>query len=514
MKRIVSLWLPSWATDRLHRKPDCPAARPVVAIEEVGGRLLVRAVDAAAGAEGIRPGFSLADARALRPDLAVFPADPAGDAAALARLADWCGRYTPLVAIDGTDLGCAAMGGLWLDITGCAHLFGGEKALMSDLRHRLAGFGHDARLAVADSPGAAWAAARFREAAQTVVEPGTAREVLAPLPVAALRLPAVMAPELERLGLRRIGDLYPLARASLARRFGILPGERLDQALGRIEEPISPRLPPPAFGVRQLLAEPILHAEGLAAVLQRLLPRLCRDLAEAGQGARRLELRCYRVDGRLVRLAVGTSRPSRDDPALARLFAEKLERIDPGFGIEAVTLAAPQVEPLADLQLALARGRLAAQGAAGEGTAGPGADLAPLVDRLGNRLGFARLARAEPRESHFPERAVKRMPAAFPAAAPTPAAAWPAGPLPLRLFPRPEPVTAEAAAEGDPPASFLWRARRHRVRAAEGPARIAPEWWLGESGEPRDYWRLEDEAGVRFWLFGQSGSWYLHGLFA
>ncbi|HEX4572209.1 MAG TPA: DNA polymerase Y family protein [Dongiaceae bacterium] len=519
MKRIVSLWLPSWATDRLHRKPDCPADRPVVTIEEVAGRLLIQAADALAGAEGIRPGFALADARALRPDLAVFPADPAGDATALARLADWCSRYTPLVALDGGD-------GLWLDITGCAHLFGGEKALMSDLRHRLAGFGHDSRIAVADSPGAAWAAARFREAGQTVVEPGAIRESLAPLPVAALRLPSVMTAELERLGLRRIGDLYSVARAALARRFGMLPGERLDQALGRIAEPLSPRLPPPAFVVRQILAEPILHAEGLAAVLQRLLPRLCRELAEAGQGARRLELGCYRVDGRLAKLAVGTSRPSRDDAALIRLFAEKLERIDPGFGIEAMTLAAPQVEPLADLQLALARGRHGtargtargttwgtARGTTG-GTAGQAADLAPLIDRLGNRLGFARLARAEPRESHFPERAVKRMPAGFPAAAAKPAAAKPPGALPLRLFPRPEPVTAEAAGEGDPPASFLWRARRHQIRTAEGPARIEPEWWLGESGGPRDYWRLEDEAGLRFWLFGQSGSWYLHGLFA
>jgi protein ImuB len=494
MKRIVSLWLPSWATDRLRRKPDFPQGKPTITIEEIGGRLLVVAADGAAAAEGILPGLSLADARALRPDLAVFHADRAGDAAALARLADWCSRYTPLVAVDGAD-------GLWLDITGCAHLFGGERALMSDLRHRLAGFGHDARAAVADSPGAAWAAARFREAEQTLLEPGTARTALALLPVAALRLPAVMVAELERLGLRHIGDLYPLPRASLARRFGMLPGERLDQALGRIDEPISPRLPAPAFAVRQVLAEPILHLEGMAAVLQRLLPRLCRELMEGGQGARRLELSCYRVDGRLAKLAVGTSRPSRDDAALARLFAEKLERIDPGFGIEAMVLAAPHVEPLADLQLALARSR---------GGAGLEADLAPLIDRLGNRLGFARLARAEPRESHFPERAVKRMPAVFPATAAKPAAAWPQGSLPLRLLPQPEPVTAE----GHPPSDFILRARRHRIRSAEGPARIEPEWWHGETGDPRDYWRLEDEAGMRFWLYGQSGSWYLHGLFA
>ena len=165
MKRIVSLWLPSWATDRLRRKPDFPGGKPAITIAELGGRLLVVAADGAASAEGILPGLSLADARALRPDVAVFPADRTGDAASLARLADWCSRYTPLVAIDGAD-------GLWLDITGCAHLFGGERALMSDLRHRLAGFGHDARAAVADSPGAAWALARFREAEQTLLEPG------------------------------------------------------------------------------------------------------------------------------------------------------------------------------------------------------------------------------------------------------------------------------------------------------------------------------------------------------
>ena len=488
------MWLPSWATDRLRRRPGFPADRPAVTIEEMGGRLLVVAADNAAAAEGILPGLSLADARALRPDLAVFPAERTEDGAALAGLADWCSRYTPLVAIDGAD-------GLWLNITGCAHLFGGERALMSDLRCRLAALGYAARAAVADSPGAAWAAVRFLEAELTVIDEGMARAVLAPLPVAALRLPPVMVAELEHLGLRRIEDLYPLSRASLARRFGILPGERLDQALGRIDEPISPRLPAPAHMARQVLAEPILHAEGLAAVLQRLLSRLCRDLARAGQGARRLELVCYRVDGRLAKLAVGTSRPSRDDAALARLFAEKLERIDPGFGIEAMTLAASQVEPLANLQLALARSAA---------MAGLESDLAPLIDRLGNRLGFARLARAEPRESHFPERVVKRTPAVLSGAASKPAAAWPAMPGPLRLLPRPEPVTSL----GNPPSEFLWRSRRHRIRAAEGPARIEAEWWRGEEGEPRDYWRLEDEAGVRFWLYGQSGNWYLHGLFA
>jgi protein ImuB len=490
MKRIVSLWLPSWSTDRLNRRRPLPAETPVVTVEEVGGRALIVAPNGVAAAGGILPGLSLADARALLLGLAVFPADPAGDAVALARLADWCNRYTPLVAVDGAD-------GLWLDIAGSAHLFGGEADLLADLRHRLGRLGYRSRAAIADTPGAAWAAARFLTGGDRVVAASETRDMLAELPVAALRLPPAIAGDLERLGLRRITDLYPLPRAALARRFGLLPGERLDQALGRCEEPISPRLPAPPHVVRQVLVEPIIDADNLAAVLQRLLVRLCRELATAGQGARRLELFCYRVDGRVAKLAVGTSRPSRDDGALIRLFAERLECIDPGFGIEAVALAAPHVEPLADLQLALKRGEEAGA-----------AELAPLIDRLGNRLGFDRLARAIPRESHLPERALQRLGALV--SPPHPPARWPVRPGPLRLLTRPERV--EAA--GDPPLEFLWQARRHRIRRAEGPARIAPEWWRGETGGPRDYWRLEDEEGGRFWLYGQAGGWYLHGLFA
>jgi protein ImuB len=500
MKRIVSLWLPNWPTDRLNRRRPTPVETPVVTIEETGGRAMVVAVDAVAAVGGVLPGLSLADARALLPDLTAFTADPAGDAAALGRLADWCSRYTPLVAVEGRD-------GLWLDITGCGHLFGGEAALIADLRHRLGRLGYRSLAGAADTPGAAWAAARFHAAPVEILPPGTARAELGELPVAALRLPAAMAGELERLGLRRIADLYPLPRAALTRRFGLLPGERLDQALGRCEEPISPRLPAPCHLARQVLAEPILDAEAIAALLQRLLARLCPELAKAGQGVRRLELLCYRVDGRLIRLAVGTSQPTRDERALARLFAERLERIDPGFGIEAVALAASAVEPLSELQLVLRRSPAA------------GADLAPLLapflDRLGNRLGFQRLTRAVPQESHLPERAVLRQPAD---AAARPPAAWPAGAggeLPLRLLPRPEPVAAAGEPDqGGPPREFFWQSRRHRIRQAEGPARIAPEWWRAEGGAVRDYWRLEDEEGRRFWLYGQDGGWYLHGLFA
>ena len=498
---------------------------PLVTARVEAGRCLIVAVDAAGLAGGLHPGQPLADARALAPALKVLPADPVGDAQALARLAAWCDRYTPLVAIEATDNGSGA--GLWLDVTGCTHLCGGEAGLLADLAGRLGRLGHQARLGLADTPGAAWAAARFLPAAP-VVAPGGAKAALAPLPVAALRLAPALVAGLDRLGLRRVGELYPLPRAALARRFGRAPSGRLDQALGVLAEPISPRLPAPPDEARLGFPEPLAHRDGLAGGLATLLERLCRRLEEKQQGARRLTLTLHRVDGSRQHLAIGTSRPSRDPAALGRLFAEHLERIDPGFGVEVMVLAAPLSEKLSALQIALARlpprpAAVAPLPATGDD------DLAPLLDRLGNRLGFAALGRPAPRLSHRPELAVALAPplapgSAWPAAA-RPAAAWPAAawpataPRPLRLLPRPEPVAADPAGPGTPPAWFDWQGRRRRVARAEGPERIAAEWWrpaaADGSGE-RDYYRLEDSDGRRFWLYRETGAarWYLHGLFA
>jgi protein ImuB len=508
MRRIVSLWLPHFATERIRRASSEAPAGPLATIRTVADRCLLVAVDAAAAAGGLAPGQPLADARALLPQLAVLPADPAGEAATLGRLADWCDRYTPLVGIEAGDGGAGA--GLWLDITGCSHLLGGEAELLEDLAARLARLGHAARLGLADTPGAAWAAARFMPG-NAVLPPGGAREALAPLPVAALRLPPAPTAGLERLGLRRVADLYPLPRAALARRFGGVVGQRLEQALGALPEPISPRRPVPPFAERLAFPEPIGEAASIAAGLSRLLERLCRRLDAAQRGARRLALALHRVDGSRQDLAIGTSRPSRDPAALGRLFAEALGRIDPGFGIEVMALAATRAEPLSALQIALTR--TPATPAAPSG----GADLADLIDRLGNRLGFAALGRPVPVQSHWPERAFAL------AAAPAGDAPWPATPpRPLRLLPRPEPVEAEPVEPGRPPGWFERQGRRHRIAGAEGPERIGPEWWRDEAGAARDYFRLEDQEGGRFWLYREEGRedgpaparWYLHGLFA
>lgn len=565
---MISLWLPRFATDRLRlrqraERPSFPSPsagkgirkdasdeeHPLVTTVVMGGRSLVSAVDSLAAASGIAPGMPLADARALAPDLVTRAADRDGDAAALARLADWCGRYTPLVAVEampvgeGPDIGP----GLWLDITGCGHLFGGEAALMADLLGRLRRFGYTAQAGLADTPGAAWAAARFMEEAGgdgAVVAPGAARAALAPLPVTALRLVPAAAEGLHRLGLRQVGELYPLPRATLARRFGDHVGLRLDQALGRMPEPISPHHPTASHIARVVFAEPVLHREGLAAGLERLLGWLCRDLEAAQLGARRLVLALYRVDGSLRRAAIGTSLPSRDPAALARLYAEHLDRLDPGFGVEVMTLEAVATEPLGALQLALgcdaqlhpARGeggeRISlphtpspCERRKGDGTAPETVEIAQLLDRLGNRLGFDRLTRLAARESHVPERAVTRVPITRE----VPSRPWPiARPRPLRLFDRPEPVQAMALIPDHPPTLFRHGAALHRVARAEGPERILLEWWQ-ESAEvgpdrngarARDYFRVEDTEGRRYWLYREpdpadaAPRWFLHGRFA
>ena len=473
--------------------------------------MLVSALNEAAHAAGVYPEMALADARAIVPALATLPADPAADAALLARIAAWCGRYTPWTAPEGSD-------GVWLDVSGCAHLFGGEAGMLQDLLSRLAGLGMTARAALADTPGAAWALSHYGEGAWKeggrVVPPDGAEQALAALPVAALRLGPAAVAGLTRVGLKRVGDLYALPRAPVTRRFGDEVMLRLGQALGRVAEPVSPSRPPPRFRVRLAFAEPIGLADDIAAALRRLLHRLCEQLDRQQQGCRRLELTLYRVDGSVQGVAVGTAYPARDAAHLARLFAERLGHLDPGFGIEAVTLTAPVTEPLAPAQVA----------APGTPTVGrkPDAALAPLLDRLGNRLGFDRLVALEPCASHLPEAASR----AVPALERDGAGGWrPGAPRPLRLLARPELLeTVSPVSEEGPPAAFLWRRVRHRLRAAEGPERIAPEWWRPDPawvGGARDYWRVEDEAGRRFWLFREARPrrdgaprWFLHGLFA
>jgi len=513
MSRILCAWSPTWAIANWRRRnppiepPPSAAPAPFALLETVRAVRRLAAVSLEAARLGLHPGQKATDAFALVPELKTAEAEPQADAAALAALADWCVRFSPAVAIDAPD-------GLFLDVTGVDHLWGGEAPMLADFRGRLAANGLTFRCAVADTPGAAWALAHFG-ADGAIAPPGGQAELLAPLPPAALRLETEAWAQIERLGLRQLGQLAAIPRAPFGRRFGRGALTRLDQALGREAEALTFRRPATPWFARLAFAEPISALEDMARVTADVTARLCERLETQGQGARRFELAFHRLDGKALPLSVGLSLPGRDAARIAKLFAPKLETVDPGFGIEVVTLSAEAVEPISGRQARLDKAR--------EATVEEG--LGPLVDRLTNRLGEDRVWRAAPVESHVPELAVGR---ARPLAKPSPARAWdPAAPRPTRLFRRPEPLEGVVAlVPDDPPTAFRWRGRLHRVRRAEGPERIGEEWWKGQIedvavGHLRDYYRVEDAEGARFWLFraGLYGDpaappkWWLHGLF-
>ncbi|TDI59073.1 MAG: DNA polymerase Y family protein [Alphaproteobacteria bacterium] len=545
-RRVVSLWLPRFPTDRIIREksrgepiPPPPSGRrrtgPLALSVKEAGRLIAAATDRRAEAAGVHPGMALTDARALAPGLKVLPFDGRADARALAALADWCRRYSPVTATDGRN-------GLWLDIAGAAHLFGGEEALIEDLLGRIRTFGFEARAAVADAPGTAWALARHGAGALTILPsgltPGGVGRAIAGLPVAALRLDPVTVAELDRLGLRRIGDLCRLARADLARRFAAALTARLDQALGRTFEPISPRRRGAPWRARMTFAEPIGNADDIALAARRLVERLSALLAPRARGARRLRLSFFRIDGVAERVTIGTSRPVRDPDYLMRLFAERLERVNAGPGIDAAMIEATVVEALAPAQDELDGLTPPGGGRDGSEARAPHIrdPLAPLTDKLANRLGEGNVVRLMPYDSHLPERAFTIAEAANGSAGAVSGAGAnppPLTPRPLRLLAHPAPIEAMALVPDDPPVLFRWRRTTHRVRRADGPERIALEWWRGDawrrgdggagpdfSAEIRDYYRVEDSGGRRFWIYreGTYGPerpvrWFLHGLF-
>jgi protein ImuB len=497
---------------------------PLVTVHKVGSRIEVAAASPAARALGAEPGMALTQVRAAVPDIAVRDADPDGDAAALRRLAvALARRWTPVVAVSDSD-------GLVLDLTGVAHLHGGEGRMARRLVRGLARLGIAARVGIADTAGAAWALARYAGERVAILPPGDPLPALAPFPVAALRIEDHALDLLRRLGIDTVGALAAMPRGPLARRFGRIVPLRLDQASGRAPEPLDPVTPPEPIAVEQRFAEPLLTAEPIAYWLGQLVLRLSVALAKAGQGARAIALAATRVDAAVQVVRIGLARPTRAPDHLLRLLARRIEALDPGFGIETLALHVVRADPLGPEALA---GDLA------EGTT---PDLAPLVDALVNRIGPRRLWRTSAVESDVPERAVAR---AAPLDPPAAAAArlkrddvrrldtraatdpWhPRWPRPVRLLRRPEPVDHVMAQLPDsPPARFTWRGVTHRIVRGDGPERITGEWWrrTQEAHAVRDYFAVEDDTGERFWLFRRGDgmrpetgdlTWYVHGTFA
>ena len=500
-------------------------AAPLVTAHKIGARVEIAAASPAARALGLERGTALTQARACVPGLDVRDADPVGDAAALERLALLLARrWMPTVAIDGAD-------GLLLDLTGVAHLHGGETRLARRLIRLLARHGVTARIGIADTAGAAWALARFGAADRPIAicAPAEHPAALDPLPVAALRLDDHALGLLARLGIDTIGQLRATPRAPLGRRFGASVTQRLDQALGRIAEPLDPVVPQDVVQHVQRFAEPIATPEAIAHCLGQLVPRLAQSLREAGLGARSIELVAERVDGVPQRLRIGLARPNRDAAHLLKLIARRIEEVEPGYGLDALALVVRRADPLGAEALGA---DLAEEGAP---------DLSLLVDTLANRIGLARLWRARAVESDVPERSVAIASPVEPRACTAARLRdddvrrldgrvadhpWhPRWPRPACLLGRPERLDHVLADLPDkPPLRFTWRGVRHRVIRADGPERIAGEWWRRgqERSAIRDYFHVENEAGQRFWLYrrgdglrAETGdlSWYMHGAF-
>jgi protein ImuB len=490
-------------------RPALPPARqedsgkPFVTVERAGQKMAVAAACPQALALGIAKGMAVTQARALLPDLVTADADPEADADLLMRLALFAARrWTPRTAVSGED-------GLWLDIGGTAHLFGGEQAMALHVLRLCARLGLTARIAIAGTPGAAHGLARHGRGDLILCPPGGEADMLAPLPLASLRIDEDVNGAARRLGLERIGDLIAMPRGPLERRFGRTLLARLDQALGRKGEAIEPVIPQEAPSALLRFLEPIATAEAINEAMARLMEMLVGRLEKEGLAARSFVLLCERVDGEEQRVAIGTARATRDRSHLLSLLERRIERIEPGFGIEAMRLVAGRCEAL---------GPVAIESGLGGETAAP--DLSPLIDRLATRLGQRRLFRLSAVESDVPERSLRRVPALGETAG------WPPEwPRPVRLLTRPEPADKVVALLPDgAPRRFTWRGEVHVVRRADGPERIHGEWWrrAGEVAAVRDYFQVEDEGGARFWIFRRGDgvdertgdlSWYIHGLF-
>lgn len=464
---------------------------------------MITALDANAQALGVSLGMAVAKAQALVPGLVVVDADPAADSEGLDKLALWAlQRISPVVAADPPD-------GLVIDTTGADHLHGGEAMMLETMVRKFTQSGLEARAAVADTWGAAHAAARFLRRQIAVIAPGETEAMLRLLPLAALRLDDETVAGLRTLGFETVGDLMDQPRAPLALRFGPEIGRHLDQALGFVGEPVDPVRSPELVEVRRVFGEPIGAAETIARYIPTLVDSLCLALEQRGLGARRLDLLFHRVDSSMQFVRIGMAQPVRDPKRLSRLLCDKIETVDPGFGIEMMVLVAIQSEPLPDRQTISSL------------VEAPEADISDLIDVLTNRVGENRLCRFVPVQSDVPERSVGRVPPLAPETGATWDGDWP---RPPRLLPRPERIETMALLPDHPPVWFTWRGIRRRVRRADGPERIRGEWWKrdAEMTTVRDYFRVEDEAGERYWLFrsgdgehAETGSqnWFLHGIF-
>ena len=499
-RRFVSIWFRHLMTDWMTLRHPEFRELPFVLTTPVRGRVVITAANALAEMQGITTGMAMADARAIIPSLEMMDDIPGQPAKLLKALGEWCIRYTPLIAIDMPD-------GLILDISGCAHLWGGERAYLGAIIKTLRSKGYDARGAMADTIGTAWAVAHFGKV-KPIIEEGGQTDALLSLPAAALRLEPLTLEGLQKLGFYTIGGFIDMGRSVLRRRFGQDFLMRLDQALGNEDEPLQLLQPFEPYHERLPCLEPIRTATGIEIAIRKLLEALCRRLEGEGKGLRTAILKCYRVDDKIIQVSIGTSQASRYIDHLFKLFELKIPLIEPALGIELFTLDALKVEDVEPEQEVL-----------WSTTAGGLKDgrLTELLDKISNKMGSASIHRYLPQECHWPERSIKQAKTLQDKRM----TAWRTDrPRPSLLLQKPEKVQVTAPIPDYPPMLFVYKNKVHQVKRSDGPERIEREWWL-EKGEHRDYYYVEDQDGQRYWLFraghysdDQPREWFIHGFFA
>ena len=498
-KRFVIIWFRNLKTDWFTiQKPELQHIPFVLAVPD-HGRKIITASNILARQEGIENGMVVADAKAILPSLKVIDDDPTLPEKLLKSIAKFCIRYTDAVAIDLPD-------GLILDVTGCAHLWGGEKNYIKEINTRLTNRGYDVRATMADTIGAAWAIAHFG-GSSPIVEPGKQMEALLQLPPSALRLEPEVKDRLYKLGLRKISQFINMPRPALRRRFGLFTLLRIDLALGNEEETIHPIIPIEPFRERLPCLEPIVTLTGIEIALERLLNAQSLTLNAEGKGIRKAVFSCYRVDGKVEQVEIGTNRATANPKHLFKLFEEKLQTIEPALGIELFMLDAIKTEKIITRQEQL-----------WNTTGGPDDPaIAELMDRLTNRFGPGPLTRYQPDEHYLPERSYKKADDLFF----VDRLSWIVDrPRPLNLLQKPEPIEVTAPIPDYPPMNFRYKNQLHKIKKADGPERIESEWWISE-GRHRDYYAVEDEEGGRYWIFraghysrDRSPNWFIHGFFA
>lgn len=496
-KRFMVIWFRHLLTDGLALRRPQLKELPFVLVTPVKNRIVITASSPLAEQQGAFTGMAVADARAAVPELDAIDDTP-GKACKLLRLLGlWCIRYTPTVAIDLPD-------GLTLDISGCAHLWADERGYLKEIVLKLRNAGFDTRAAIADTPGAAWAVARFGRVSP-IIAPAKQSQAIAGLPPAALRLESEILERLQKLGFRTIGPLLSMPASTLRRRFGTNLLTRLDQALGKLNEVLVPIVPPVPYVERLPCLEPVRTKVAIEIAIEKLLAALCLRLQAEGKGLRKAVMKCIRIDGRTVQASITTNRGSHSVSHLSKLFGLQIAKIEPALGIELFLLEASKVEDLETVQEQI--------WAVDRGLADTA--LAELLDRVAGKIGAEAIQRYLPAEHYWPECSVKV------AASLTeePETAWPKQMRPIRLLNNPEAIEVMALVPDNPPKTFIYKGKRHQIVKADGPERIGREWWR-DGGQHRDYFVVEDSEGQRYWVFrsghydGGDARWYLHGYFA